>query len=85
MSDLANKVEQISIRKNSTNSSMPPSGDFQRKTRSLRTSSGLKPGGQPGHKGTTLKMTDSPDYTAPLVPRYCGICAQLHNSGQSEQ
>ena len=82
--DLANKVEQISIRKNSSNSSMPPSGDFQRKTRSLRTPSGLKPGGQPGHKGTTLKMTDSPDHLEPLVPRYCGICAQVLDYNKAE-
>ena len=76
LSDLANKVEQMSVRKDSNNSSLPPSGDFGRKTRSLRTASGLKPGGQPGHKGTTLEMTDSPDHIEPLVPFFCGICAK---------
>ena len=67
LSDLANRVEQMSVRKDSNNSSMPPSGDFRRKSRSLRTASGLKPGGQPGHKGTTLEMTPNPDFVAPLV------------------
>jgi transposase len=76
LSDLANRVEQMSVRKDSNNSSMPPSGDFRRKTRSLRTASGLKPGGQPGHKGTTLEMTPNPDFVAPLVPLFCGICAK---------
>jgi transposase len=76
LSDLANKVEQMSVRKNSNNSSLPPSGDFGRKTRSLRRASGLKPGGQPGHKGKTLGMTDNPDHIKPLVPCFCGICAK---------
>lgn len=76
LSDLINKVEQMAVRKDSSNSSMPPSGDLHRKTRSLRTVSGRKSGGQVGHKGTTLKMTDSPDHIEPLVPRFCSICAK---------
>lgn len=76
LSDLINKVEQMSVRKDSRNSSMPPSGDFQRKTRSLRSASGLKPGGQPGHKGTTLKITNNPDHVSPLVPHFCSVCAR---------
>ena len=74
--DLLNKVEQMSVRKDSSNSSMPPSGDLHRKTKSLRSVSGRKPGGQAGHKGTTLKMTDKPDHIEPLVPRFCAICAK---------
>lgn len=77
LSDLANKVEQMSVRKDSNNSSMPPSGDFRRKTRSLLTASGRKAGGQPGYKGTTLEMSASPDLVAPLVPLYCGMCAKV--------
>lgn len=84
LSDLANKVEQMSVRKDSNNSSLPPSGDFGRKTRSLRTASGLKPGGQPGHKGTTLEMTDSPDHIKPLVPFFCGICAKALDVSRAE-
>jgi len=84
LSDLAIKVEQISVRKDSNNSSMPPSGDFGRKTRSLRRASGLKPGGQPGHKGTTLEMTSSPDHIAPLVPSFCSICAKVLDSEKAK-
>ena len=74
-SELSMKVEQLGVHKNSSNSSLAPSTDLQRKTRSLRTTSGRKPGGQFGHKGTTLKMTDSPEHIEPLVPSFCSICA----------
>lgn len=84
LSALVNKVEQMSIRKDSNNSSMPPSGDFRRKTRSLRISSGLKPGGQPGHKGSTLERTDNPDHIELLVPQFCGICAQILDSQKAQ-
>lgn len=83
LSVLSVKVEQLGVRKNSGNSSLPPSTDLQRKTRSLRTASGRKSGGQPGHKGTTLKMTDSPEHTEVLVPGYCGICAAALDATQA--
>lgn len=63
-------------KKDSSNSHMPPSSDmgkFQR-TQSLRKSSGKKPGGQPGHKGTTLKMTDTPDLFENHMPTVCERC-----------
>jgi transposase len=45
---------------NSQNSSKPPASDPNR-PKTSRKKSGNKPGGQPGHVGTTLKQIDEPD------------------------
>lgn len=56
------KSLESQVNKNSGNSSKPPSSDgFKKKTKSLRTKSGKKPGGQEGHEGTTLCLHDIPD------------------------
>ena len=48
--------------KDSHNSSKPSSTDgFKKKTKSLRTKSDRKSGGQLGHKGSTLSMVSTPD------------------------
>jgi transposase len=53
------------LNQNSHNSSRPPSTDYFVKEKpnpkSLRKKSGKKAGGQDGHPGTTLEMTDDPE------------------------
>ena len=63
-------------KKNSKNSSVPPSKDENRlkKTQSLRRSSGKKNGGQKGHPGDTLKMTENPDRIIKHIPSFCKRC-----------
>lgn len=63
-----------SVVKNSKNSSVPPSVDLARKNESLREKSDKKVGGQPGHKGTNLKMSTQPDKIEPLYPAFCTVC-----------
>ena len=62
---------------NSQNSSKPPSTDspFDKPTpKSLRRRSGRKPGGQPGHPGSTLALVDDPDERERHEPGPCGGC-----------
>lgn len=74
--DLLEKIEKLQNRKNSNNSSIPPSKDENRsrKTNSLRTPSGKKPGGQEGHIGTTLQMSNEPDIVIEHKPIICKGC-----------
>ena len=66
-------------KKNSTNSSIPPSKDENRvkKNQSLRKSTGLKSGGQKGHKGNTLKMSKKADEIKIHIPYTCQFCGDL--------
>src|SRR3982750_373727 len=65
------------LTKNSANSSKPPSSDLFGKTKSLRTPSGKKPGGQLGHQGTTLEMTPTPDIIEVHDVERCCHCQQV--------
>ena len=69
---------------NSSNSSKPPSSDGlsketvekkPKRTNSLREKSDRKPGGQPGHAGTTLKQVDNPDQIIEHIPNQCPGCS----------
>lgn len=76
---LSTRVQTLEdqLRKDSHNSSKPPSSDgYQKKPVSLRQPSGKKPGGQPGHPGTTLCRSDSPDATVPHIPETCSHCGE---------
>jgi transposase len=69
-------------KKDSRNSSVPPSKDENRpkKTISLRQSSGKRPGGQSGHGGSTLKMASIPDVIIehrPSCCNYCGLALEM--------
>src|SRR5689334_25315272 len=69
----AERIEQLEaevadlrrqLGQNSTNSSRPPSSDspFTKPApKSLRRRTGRKPGGQPGHPGSTLALVDKPN------------------------
>ncbi len=61
---------------NSRNSSKPPSSDGLAKPapKSLRRRSGRKPGGQPGHPGSRLEQTSTPDEVLRHEPRACAGC-----------
>lgn len=84
VTELTKTVEQKSVQKDSSNSSIPPSQDLKRKNRSLRTKSGRKPGGQKGHKGTTLKMSENPEHVEPIVPCFCNVCAEPLDVSKAE-
>jgi len=59
--ELRERLSKYENPKNSGNSSIPPSQDPYRKTKSLRAKSNKPQGGQKGHKGSKLKMVTSPD------------------------
>jgi transposase len=65
-------------KKNSGNSSKPPSTDIgkAKRTMSLRESSNKKPGGQPGHKGSTLEFRETPDLIIVHPIESCEHCGQ---------
>ena len=82
--ELHTKVQQleetISLMKggkNSRSSSTAPSQDLGRSNqKSLRQPSGKKPGGQTGHSGHTLSMSDHPNEIIDHLPAICEYCGQ---------
>lgn len=69
-------IEKQGVKKDSSNSHNSPSQDKSKpkRNRSLRPKSNRKSGGQKGHKGHTLKMTENPDETEILRSNYCTSC-----------
>jgi transposase len=77
--ELAQRIAELEERlgRNSRNSNQPPSTDgFNRPSppRSLRRPTGKKPGGQPGHKGQTLRFSANPDRFVLHRPGQCAQC-----------
>jgi transposase len=82
----AERIEQLEaevaelrrqLGQNSRNSSKPPSSDspFTKPApKSLRRRSGRKPGGQPGHPGSTLALVDDPNERKRHEPGSCTGC-----------
>ncbi|MAT97144.1 MAG: hypothetical protein CL608_08380 [Anaerolineaceae bacterium] len=73
------------LKQNSRNSHWPSSRDKSRKkkrTKSLRRKSDKKPGGQKGHEGHTLKMSDKPDVVTVHRPDTCQHCQQPFSEEQ---
>jgi len=64
------------INKNSRNSSKPPSTDTFRKIKGQRRPSRKSVGGQKGHKGHTLEMTDKPDHVIVHPVTKCETCGR---------
>ncbi|HET7476947.1 MAG TPA: DUF6444 domain-containing protein [Dermatophilaceae bacterium] len=73
---IADLERQLSA--NSRNSSGPPSSDGLGKPapKSLRGKSGRKPGGQPGHRGGTLRQVADPDEVHRHEPVCCRGCGK---------
>ena len=79
--ELEARITELEARlnKNSGNSSKPPSSDGLSKPnpKSLRTPSGKPSGGQPGHKGTTLKRSGQVDRVVCHAPSFCDCGVDL--------
>lgn len=77
------KELQGRLKQDSSNSHRPPSADYAKRLRNnSRERSGRKPGGQPGHRGCTLRQVPDPDRTVVLVPKTCS-CGHHFEGGQT--
>ena len=74
--ELLEQLEAKNHKKNSRNSSAPPSSDGYAKPapKSQRKSSGAKPGGQDGYKGSSMKLMKTPDEIREHYPAACSGC-----------
>ena len=75
--ELQDENRDLKVKLNSNNSSLPPSSDIgtkPNKDRSLRPKSKKKTGGQPGHKGSKLKMVSNPKNTIDHKVTKCNSC-----------
>jgi len=75
---LERELARYKTKKDSSNSSLPPSKDENRpsRTSSLREKGGRKAGGQPGHDGKTLEMANIPDEIIEHRACFCKECGK---------
>ena len=73
---LTARIEELTHKKNSGNSSKPLSSErlYKPVPKSLRTKSGKSAGGQPGHKGSGMKIDREPDQVIEHRPIQCKGC-----------
>lgn len=89
LTKLMEKVAELEARlnKNSRNSHKPPSSDGLAKKPKRKPAfghkRGKKYGGQPGHKGNTLKMVEVADHLNPLLPNHCS-CGQALDPAEAK-
>jgi transposase len=77
---LREELELLKNGRNSKTSSTAPSQDLTRSNlHSLRTSSGKKSGGQPGHDGHTLSLSETPDIIIDHFPATCTCGCSLES------
>ncbi len=89
---LRQRLEELErqLGRNSRNSSKPPSSDGLQKpraeprTRSQRGKSGRPSSGQPGHAGSTLRRTDTPDHVEDHHPSHCAGCGALLSAADGD-
>jgi len=76
---LLESLSKASIKKDSHNSHNPPSQDksVPKRRKSLRKKSNRRSGGQPGHKGHSLKLSAHPDEEEALKSTYCEQCGSV--------
>ena len=76
---LERRIQELEaiIKKDSHNSSKPPSSDgYRKRPVKQEKKSGRKPGGQKGHEGNTLRMVSNPDKVVVHKVDVCGSCGK---------
>ena len=86
IAQLKEELSEYKTGKNSSNSHKPPSSDFQtpKRNQSLREKTGKKPGGQMGHEGITLQMSEHPDKIIKHSPCVCEQCGERLNNANEQ-
>lgn len=79
--DLQTEIKLLKNGRKSDTSSTPSSQDYGRSNKcNLREKTNRKSGGQSGHKGSSLKMSENPDEIQKHIPKYCKQCGEGFNA-----